>query len=205
MCQWNGQNCHKEKEDIFLSKSCLLSTVSCLFWKPLKHIPHLKYIQFHILSVLHFHVYENWCCLLILLLWLPPPHPCKSLKGRSFRDSLLANTWPLSLTLQLRVTIFKAKGHPHPHPFGTNVHQPSNLCLREMIAVWAAIPSLQMVHILYLVCEVKFRKAISLKAKVPIIQHLLLAYGWVGSNGFMGSACWSVFSREGIIPVNLNF
>lgn len=63
------------------------------------------------------------------------------------------------------MTVFKAKGHPRPHPFGTNVHQPSNLCLRHMMAVWAAIPSLQMVHILYLVWEVKFRKAISLKAK----------------------------------------
>lgn len=77
----------------------------------------------------------------------------------------MANTRPLSLTLQLQVTIFMPKGHQHPHPHGTNVHQPSNLCHREMIAIWAAIPSLQMVHILYLVWEVKFRKAISLKAK----------------------------------------
>ena len=90
---------------------------------------------------------------------------CKSLTGQKLQRLFLANTWPLSLALQLRVTIFKAKGHPYPHPFGTNVHQPSNLCLREMMAVWAAIPSLQMVHILYLVWGVKFRKAISFKAK----------------------------------------
>lgn len=136
------------------------------FLKALKHIQHLKYIQFQILSVLHSHVCENGCCLLILLLWLHPlyPTPCKNLTRQKLWDSLLANTWPLSLTLQLLVTIFKAKGHPHPHPFGTNVHQPSNLCFREMMAVWAAIPSLQMDHILYLVWEVKFRKAISLKA-----------------------------------------
>lgn len=150
-------------ENIFLSKSSFLYSYLFILkgletYSPWEVYP-VSHFLCYILTSMRIDTVFSYC-----FCGFPHPTLCKSLTRQKLRESLLANTWPLSLTLQLQVTIFKAKGHPCPHPFGTNVHQPSNLCLKEMMAVWAAIPSLQMVHILYLVWEVKFRKAISLKA-----------------------------------------
>lgn len=52
---------------------------------------------------------------------------------------------------------------------------------------------------------VKFRKAISPRTTSSNNLPSSIGVCWgVGSNGFMGSACWPVCSKEGIIPVNLH-
>ena len=102
-CQSNGQKCVTSKEKIFSFLNPLLSTVTYLFWKALKHIPYVKYIQFHVVSVLYSYVYENWCCFLILFLWLSL---CKTNKAEASEtlywlipDPLLSHyssKWPFS-------------------------------------------------------------------------------------------------------------
>lgn len=175
----------------------LLSMVICLCWKTLKPIPIWSVSSFP-LCVTHSLCLWELMLFSYIVLWLLHPTACESNQAEASRHSNCLIPDSLSLSLQLQVTIFKVKGQPHPHPFGTNVHQPSNLCLREMTAVWAAIPSLQMVHILYLVWEVKFRKAISLKAKSSNNPTSSIGLWWVGSNGFMGNARWLSFPGRGL-------
>lgn len=162
---------------------CLASVVARLFWKALSPLPHLVGSRCPLPSMLWPHHYESRLSSLL------PSYPGESSAKQRLHTPFTAQylTPPSLWNYSLEWSFSRQKVIPFPSLWSQCASTSSPLPWRDK-AVWAAIPSLHVVHILYLVWQSNLGRQFLLEAGVPIIYYLLLAC--VGEWAVMG--LWEV-------------